>query len=129
MNRKSVLVVEDSRVQALSLINLLKTYNLDVLWAMDGEMGVTIAQEQQPDAILLDIEMPKMNGLEAYEVLQGSKVTQNIPVLMMTSTQDQSLIFQGMSMEVMDFIPKDAFFEAVLLGTLEQLNILTAVAG
>jgi chemosensory pili system protein ChpA (sensor histidine kinase/response regulator) len=129
MNRKSVLVVEDSRVQALSLINLLKTYNLDVLWAMDGEMGITIAQEQKPDAILLDIEMPKMNGLEAYEVLQESDVTQNIPVLMMTSTQDQSLIFQGMSMEVMDFIPKDAFFEAVLLGTLEQLNILTAVAG
>ena len=129
MNRKSVLVVEDSRVQALSLISLLKAYNLDVLWAMDGEMGVTIAQEQQPDAILLDIEMPRMNGLKAYEVLQESEVTQNIPVLMMTSTQDQGLIFQGMSMEVMDFIPKDAFFEAVLLGTLEQLNILTAVAG
>ncbi len=129
MDRKSVLVVEDSRVQALSLISLLKAHDLNVLWAMDGEMGVTIAQEHQPDAILLDIEMPKMNGLEAYRVLRGCENTQNIPVLMMTATQDESLIFQGLSMEVMDFIPKDAFFEAVLLGTLEQLNILTAIAG
>ncbi len=129
MDRKSVLVVEDSRIQALSLISLLEAYNLNVLWAMDGEMGVTIAQQHQPDAILLDIEMPKMNGLEAYKVLRTCETTQHIPVLMMTATQNESLIFQGLSMEVMDFIPKDAFFEAVLLGTLEQLNILTAIAG
>ena len=83
-NQKTILIVEDSPVQATAIGHLLLGNGARVLYAPDGRAGVYIAQRYQPDAIILDLEMPRMNGLEACQRLRASPRTADIPVLMLT---------------------------------------------
>ena len=121
---KTILVVEDSPVQALSLINLLQINGLNVLCATDGIAGLDVAQSALPDAIVLDIEMPEKSGLEVCQVLKENPATVHIPIIMLTARQDMAALECSFHLGAVDFIPKDAFSEAVLLETLRQLNLL-----
>ena len=59
-----------------------------VLMANSGEEGVAMAEAHQPNAILLDVEMPLMNGLDTLQRLQANPTTQHIPVIFLTSWPD-----------------------------------------
>ncbi|MBN1890936.1 MAG: response regulator [Thermoflexales bacterium] len=122
---KTVLVIEDSQVQRLVLSDLLEQEGARVLCAAEGSTGVSMAQQHQPDAIVLDLEMPGMGGLEACRVLKDNPQTASIPVVVLTAYADRiDAILQGFSLGAIDFIPKDAFSEKVLLETLRQLGVL-----
>jgi CheY-like chemotaxis protein len=123
--RKTVLIVEDSPVQAASIGELLQEKGLQVLYAPDGEAGLLMAQRYLPDLILLDLEMPRMNGLDTCKYLKASPRTVDIPVVMLTQHADKAgLVIAGIDRGAIDFIPKDTFADAVLLETLRQLGIL-----
>ncbi|MDY7079373.1 MAG: response regulator [Chloroflexota bacterium] len=122
--RKTVLIVEDSPAQALALKHLLKEEGLEVLWAADGQVGVTLAQKSMPDVIVLDVEMPKMGGFEACRRLKEDTRTSDIPIVMLTVRDDAATAIHGIDLGAIDFIPKDAFSGPVLLETLRQLHIL-----
>ncbi len=124
INDKTVLIVEDSPAQALALQQILEQEGLQVLWAPDGRIGVAMAQQQMPDAIILDIEMPEMNGFEACRRLKENARTADIPIVMLTVRADPPALMQGIDLGAIDFIPKDAFSESVLVETLRQLRIL-----
>lgn len=121
---KTVLVIEDSLVQALAMINLLQINGLTALCATDGTSGLTMATRTLPAAILLDIEMPDKNGLEVCRALKANPVTAQIPVIMLTARQDPATIEASLNLGAIDYIPKDSFSEAVLLETLRQLHVL-----
>ncbi len=121
---KTVLIVEDSPAQALALKQLLKKEGLQVLWAADGQVGVMLAQRYMPDVIVLDIEMPRMNGFEACRRLKGDARTADIPIVMLTVRDDAATALHGLDVGAIDFIPKDAFSGSVILETLRQLRIL-----
>ncbi len=123
-HRKKVLIVEDSPVQALALEHLLAQQGLEVLCAPDGRSGLTMAQQYAPDLIVLDIEMPEMNGFEVCRCLRENAQTAEIPIVMLTAHSEVSMVMRGIDLGAIDFIPKDAFCEAVLLETLRQLHIL-----
>jgi DNA-binding response OmpR family regulator len=123
-DHKTVLIVEDSPAQALALQHLLKKEGLQVLWAPDGQSGVTMAQQHVPDVIVLDIEMPKMNGFEACRRLKETQETANIPIVMLTIRDETVVAMKGIDLGAVDFIPKDAFSGPVLLETLRQLQII-----
>ena len=123
--QKTVLIVEDSPVQAASIGELLREKGLTVLYAPNGEAGLLMAQRYLPDLILLDLEMPRMNGLDACKYLKASPRTADIPVVMLTQHADKAeLVLAGIDRGAIDFIPKDTFADAVLLETLRQLGIL-----
>ena len=122
---KTILIVEDSPVQAASIGELLQEKGLQVLYAPDGQAGLLMAQRYLPDLIILDLEMPRMNGLDACKYLKASPRTANIPVVMLTQHADKAeLVLAGIDRGAIDFIPKDSFADAVLLETLRQLGIL-----
>jgi CheY-like chemotaxis protein len=122
---KTVLIIEDSQVQRLVLSDLLEQEGVQVLCAAEGSTGVSMAQQHKPDAIVLDLEMPGMGGLEACRVLKDDPQTASIPVVVLTAYADRiDAILQGFSLGAIDFIPKDAFSEKVLLETLRQLGVL-----
>ncbi len=121
---KTVLIVEDSPAQALALGQLLEQEGLQVFWAPDGRIGLTMAQQHQPDVIVLDIEMPTMNGFETCKHLKENPQTADIPVVMFTSLDAAAAAMKGIDLGAIDFIPKDAFSNTVLLETLRQLHIL-----
>jgi CheY-like chemotaxis protein len=107
---------------------MLQQEGLNVLWAANGKIGVTMAKDHLPDAIVLDIEMPEMNGFETCRHLKGAPETAKIPVIMLTVHTEPVALLEGIDVGAIDFIPKDAFSGSVLLETLRQLEILESTS-
>jgi CheY-like chemotaxis protein len=125
--QKTILIVEDSPVQATAIGQLLLGNGARVLYAPDGRTGVFMARRYLPDAIILDLEMPGMNGLEACKRLKADPETAHIPVLMLTQYLDRVEPAIGEGKEgTIDFIPKDDLASTVLVETLRQMHILDA---
>lgn len=83
-----ILIVDDSPTELHVLAKILKQGGHEAVTASDGEAGIAAAQAQEPDAILMDIVMPGINGFQATRKLSRNPKTQHIPVLMVT-TKDQ----------------------------------------
>jgi CheY-like chemotaxis protein len=82
--KKKVLIVDDEpNVRRLSRTILSKKF--DVCEAEDGKQAVEIANAQQPDVILMDMMMPKMDGLTACHMIRKDPATKSIPIIMVTA--------------------------------------------
>jgi CheY-like chemotaxis protein len=127
-NTKTILVVEDSPTQALHVQGLLEREGLNVALASDGLEGVRLARRLHPDLIVLDMQMPKMNGFQVCEQLKCMQETIRIPVIMFTRHDDPEMIALGLQSGIVDYIPKDAFADAVLLETLRQMGLIVPCA-
>ncbi len=80
-----ILIVEDNEKNMRLISDLLSASGYAILSAVDGQQGVALAKEKKPDLILMDIEMPVMNGLEATKALKNDNNTINIPIIALTS--------------------------------------------
>jgi two-component system, cell cycle response regulator DivK len=85
MNRKTILVVEDNHDNRAIFAAILDHFGYRVLEAADGEAGVELARKRQPDLILMDISLPKMDGLQATRLLKGEPGTAEIPIIAVTA--------------------------------------------
>ncbi len=121
---RTVLVVEDSPTQSMNMKNLLETNGLRCLIASNGQTGLYLAQSFLPDAVILDLEMPRMNGFEVCKQLKAHPETENIPVIIMTRYDASDSVLQSLEMGAIEFIPKDTFADIVLIETLKQMNIV-----
>ncbi len=82
---KLILMVEDEARNLTLLRDLLQVSGYRTIEATDGEQGVELAKASKPDLILMDVLMPKMDGLEATRILKADATTSNIPILVLTS--------------------------------------------
>ncbi len=123
-DQKTILIVEDSTTQALHLQLLLEGNRLNVEWADTGLKGVEMAQQVGPDLIILDLQLPDINGVEVGKRLKADSNTNAIPIILMTRYDDTDLILAGMEIGIDDYIPKDAFADAVLVETLRQMGLI-----
>ncbi|HEV8123527.1 MAG TPA: response regulator [Gemmatimonadales bacterium] len=80
-----VLVVEDNAANMTLAIFLLESAGHTVLSATDAEAGLTLARDQHPNLILMDIQLPGMDGLEATALLRKDDTTRAIPVIALTA--------------------------------------------
>jgi two-component system cell cycle response regulator DivK len=81
----TVLIIEDNPANMTLAMFLLQSAGHTVLSATDAELGLTIARREQPDLILMDIQLPGMDGLEATTLLKLDDVTSTIPVIALTA--------------------------------------------
>ena len=81
----TVLVVEDNPANLTLSVFLLEKAGHAVLSAPDAERGLALAREQRPDLILMDIQLPGMDGLQAIALLKGDDATRAIPVIALTA--------------------------------------------
>jgi two-component system, cell cycle response regulator DivK len=81
----TVLVVEDNPANMTLAVFLLQSVGHRVLSATDAEAGLALARAQQPDLILMDIQLPGMDGLEATMQLKRDEATRAIPVIALTA--------------------------------------------
>lgn len=81
-----ILLVEDDADNALVLITRLEFRGYALVHALDGEHAVELARAEQPDLILMDIGLPKLNGHEATMAIKGDPRTAHIPVVMLTAS-------------------------------------------
>ncbi len=87
---RKILVVDDSPVDRQRLENLLGNAGYAVSTASDGAQGVATAKSAKPDLILMDINMPGMDGFAATRALHSDETTKNIPVVMITAKNQKA---------------------------------------
>ncbi|MBN1219703.1 MAG: response regulator [Anaerolineae bacterium] len=122
-HKASILIVEDSPPQALKLKVALENSGCQVYWTETGQGGLDIAQQEQFDLIILDIELPDINGFEVCKQLKANPKLADIPVVMLTTHDHAEDVLNGLEVGAVDYIPKDAFAEAVLLETIKQMKV------
>ncbi len=81
-----VLLVEDDHDVAFGTSLRLRSAGYQTLIAHDGFEGITVARKERPTAIVLDVRMPRMNGLVALDKLQHDERTKNIPIVMLSAS-------------------------------------------
>ena len=81
----TVLIIEDNRANMALAVFLLQSAGHTVLTAPDAEVGLGLAREAQPDLILMDIQLPGMDGLEATALQKRDEATRAIPVIALTA--------------------------------------------
>jgi len=124
--KKTILVIEDSPTQALALRALLEINDLDVTLATTGAEGLALARTLKPAAIVLDIQLPDMDGFQVCQTLKHWPETLSLPVIMLTQYDEHAAIVHGLQLGAVEYIPKDAFADSVLVGTLRQMGIITS---
>ncbi len=82
---KVILIVEDDPKSLILTRDLLQVSGFTTIEATDGKQGIELAKARNPDLILMDIQMPEMDGLEATRILKADATTRNIPVLALTA--------------------------------------------
>jgi DNA-binding response OmpR family regulator len=121
---KHILIVEDSRTQAIRLQLELQRYEFVVEIAVTGTAGLKAARQQVPDVIVLDVELPGINGYTLCRTLKADPRTAHIPVVMLTRHDQAAETLKGLAVGADDYIPKDTFAEQNLVESLRHLNIL-----
>lgn len=113
-NSYSILCVDDNPVNLQLLDRTLFEEGYIVLIAKSGAQGVEIAQEKQPDLILLDIAMPDMDGFDVLTELRSIPQTSEIPVMFITALDESDEAVRGLSMGAVDYITKPVNFKEFL---------------
>jgi two-component system cell cycle response regulator DivK len=85
MSDRTILYVEDNEYNRKIVRQLLKRSSCRLIEAGDGETGVALAQQDLPDLILMDVQLPKMSGLDATRRLTTDVRTRHIPIIVITS--------------------------------------------
>ena len=86
MSGELILIVEDNEKNMKLVRDLLQVKGYQTLESETAEEGIIIAKESQPALILMDIQLPGMNGIEALKVLRADPITQKIPVIAVTAS-------------------------------------------
>jgi two-component system chemotaxis response regulator CheY len=120
---KTCLVVDDSRVVRKVARRILESRGFDVREAEDGQVALKSCRLDMPDSVLLDWNMPVMNGIEFLKALRSEFGPDRPPVMFCTTENDISFIEQAIANGAQEFIMKP-FDEEILLGKFAQVGLL-----
>jgi response regulator RpfG family c-di-GMP phosphodiesterase len=102
----SILIVEDEVELRFILGAHLRASNFEVIEASDGLKGIELAQQRQPDLIIMDLGLPQMDGVSATKVLKADARTAGIPVIMLTARTRSEDIVRGLEAGAQEYLPK-----------------------
>ena len=102
--KKKILIVEDEKELIEGLKLNLVSAGYDVIWALDGQEGLNKALKEAPDLILLDIMLPKKDGLEVCRELRGKNIS--VPIFMLTAKGEEVDKVVGLEIGADDYITK-----------------------
>ncbi len=103
MRQSTILVVEDERPMRLILTNVFTKAGFKVFEAMEGESGLKIALAEHPDFILLDLLMPKMDGMKMLQELRGTEWGREARVAILTNFSNPERVNEAMANNVGEF--------------------------
>jgi DNA-binding response OmpR family regulator len=115
-----VLFVEDDPTVAQMYRLKLELDGYHVIMAKDGEEGLRLACEVQPDIVFLDIRLPKVDGFAVLEGLRNSDRTRNVPVVILSNYGEQELVERGLKLGALEYLIKSQTTPAKLAGGVES---------
>lgn len=121
---KKILITEDEEALLKVLVTKFTHDGFTVFPAGDGEAGLAIALKEHPDLILLDIIMPKMDGMTLLKKLRADAWGKKVPVIILTNLSDDRNIAEAMEGGVYDFLVKSSWDADDLVKRVkERLNL------
>lgn len=114
LDNSIILIVDDNPTNLSVLSNALKSAGFKSRVAIDGLSAIEQVQEEPPDLILLDVQMPGIDGFETCARLKTNSHTQEIPIIFITASADVSNKVKGLSVGAVDYITKPFQYEEVL---------------
>ena len=115
--QKIVFVVDDNNANLIACKNILKPH-YTVYPAPSTEKMFELLENIKPDLILMDVEMPNIDGYEAARMLKGNEAYKEIPLIFLSARSDAKSEMEGLSLGALDYIHKP-FFSALLLRRIE----------
>ncbi|MEK7263501.1 MAG: response regulator [Bacteroidota bacterium] len=122
--RRKILIVDDTEINIELLADILKSNQFDVVSANDGIEALAAVERHKPDLILLDVQMPRMDGYEVCERLKKDHHTETIPICMVTALQDLQSKIRAIEVGADDFLTKP-FNKVDLLSRVRSLLRIT----
>ena len=101
-----VLFVEDDPTVAQMYRLKLELDGYQVIMAKDGEEGLRLAKEVDPDIVFLDIRLPKVDGFSVLEGLRATDRTRNVPVVILSNYGEQDLVDRGLRLGALEYLIK-----------------------
>ena len=101
-----ILIAEDERDIRDLITFTLRFAGYDVVAVSNGEEAVTLASEEKPDLILMDVRMPRMTGYEACKIMKSEKATSEIPVVFLSAKGQESEVQAGLDAGADEYILK-----------------------
>ena len=119
---KKILIVDDDMTFQKTMSAKLASVSYEVISAYDGEEGLAKALNEKPDLILLDIKMPKLNGLSMLKELQASKeAPHNTPVLITSNLSSMEKVSEGVELGIRGYIVKSDESLDTIVKTVESV--------
>jgi CheY-like chemotaxis protein len=106
MDKKRVLLADDEEMSRLMMSHFLKSRGYEVLTAFDGLDAVTAAEAERPDAVILDVMMPVMDGFEVARKLKANPDTAQIPIVLLSGAADAESRDKGHQVGAEEFVGK-----------------------
>lgn len=101
-----ILIIEDEKDIRQLLIFTLQYAGFNVISGNDGEEAIRIANEEMPDLILMDVQMPRLDGFEACKMIKTNVKTAHIPVMFLSAKGQDSEITKGFEVGASDYLLK-----------------------
>jgi DNA-binding response OmpR family regulator len=103
---RKILLVDDSATVLMMERMILAADRFEVITAANGEEGHAKARQELPDLILMDVVMPRMNGLQACKAIRQDPLTCNIPIILVTTRGEAESLEQGYESGCNDYVTK-----------------------
>jgi DNA-binding response OmpR family regulator len=120
-NKKKILFIEDESALQMTLGNMLAKQGYEVLKAMDGKIGLELAEEKHPDLILLDLILPKMDGFGVLKGLKENEETKEIPVIILTNLENTGDVQRALELGAMTYLTKANYTLAEISKKIEKI--------
>jgi class 3 adenylate cyclase len=118
-----ILIVDDQPMNVDILKTRLAVHGYDILTATDGEAALQVARSEQPDLLLLDVMMPKMDGIEVCQRLKGDASLPFMPIIMVTAKSDSKDVVAGLDAGADEYLTKPVDQAALVARVKSMLRI------
>jgi CheY-like chemotaxis protein len=119
---KKILLVDDSRTVLLMERMILAKQAYDLVLAHDGLQGIEVAREERPDLIVMDVVMPRMDGLEALQRIRADEALRDTPVMLVTTRGEPEHVERGYAAGCSEYVTKPIDAPAFLTKVRELLR-------
>ena len=115
-----VLVVDDDQYIQRMYGRTMQLESVEVIGINEGTQAVETAKREKPDIILMDVMMPKMNGLDALRALKASDETKDIPVIMLSAYEEEALLLNAINSGASMYLLKSDFEPQQIVDILKE---------
>ncbi|MDP3726102.1 MAG: response regulator [bacterium] len=103
---KKIALIEDDKILSDSVYSGLKDAGFAVVRAFDGEEGLKVVETEKPDLVLLDILLPKLNGLDVAKKLKSNPLTKAIPIIILSVLDKSASVAEALDSGVYEYMAK-----------------------